>query len=73
MEEAETHPPAVVEWDGPPTDDEKALTVHVWTPVGSAPGETTPRPVINRYIAAVDRDGIISTGHAALESLPILV
>jgi hypothetical protein len=68
MEEAETHPPAVVEWDGPPTDDEKALTVHVWTPVGSAPGETTPRPVINRYIAAVDRDGIISTGHAALES-----
>jgi uncharacterized membrane protein HdeD (DUF308 family) len=32
MEEAETHPPAVVEWDGPPTDDEKALTVHVWTP-----------------------------------------
>jgi uncharacterized membrane protein HdeD (DUF308 family) len=68
MEEAETHPPAVVEWDGPPTDDEKALTVHVWTPGGSAPGETTPRPVINRYIAAVDRDGIISTGHAALES-----
>ena len=68
MEEAETHPPAVVEWDGPPTDEEKALTVHVWTPVGSAPGETTHRPVINRYIAAVDQDGIISTGHAALES-----
>lgn len=68
MEEAESHPPAVVEWDGPPQADEKALTVHVWTPVGSAPGETLSRPVINRYIAAVDQNGIISTGHAALES-----
>jgi uncharacterized membrane protein HdeD (DUF308 family) len=68
MEEADTQPPAVVEWDGPPDDDEKALTVHVWTPAGSAPGQTISRPVINRYIAAVDRDGVISTGHAALES-----
>lgn len=69
MEEADTHQPAVVEWDGPPDDDEKALTVHVWTPVGSAPGETISRPVISRYIAAVDKNGVISTGHAALESL----
>ncbi|WP_449544926.1 HdeD family acid-resistance protein [Lelliottia amnigena] len=68
MEEADTHQPAVVEWDGPPDDDEKALTVHVWTPVGSAPGETISRPVISRYIAAVDKNGVISTGHAALES-----
>ena len=68
MEEAEVYPPAVVEWDGPPDDEENALTVHVWTPSGSAPGETINRPVINRYIAAVDKNGIISTGHAALES-----
>lgn len=68
MEEANAPPPAVVEWDGPPDDDEKALTVHVWTPAGSAAGETVPRPVISRYIAAVDRNGVISTGHAALES-----
>lgn len=68
MEETDADPPAVVEWDGPPGDDEEALTVHVWTPAGSAPGETIPRPVISRYIAAVDRNGVISTGHAALES-----
>lgn len=68
MEETSSSPPAVVEWDGPPDDDEKALTVHVWTPAGSAASETVPRPVISRYIAAVDRNGVISTGHAALES-----
>jgi uncharacterized membrane protein HdeD (DUF308 family) len=68
MAEADHLPPDVVEWDGPPDDDERALTVHVWTPVGSAAGEAIPRPVISRYIAAVDRNGVISTGHAALES-----
>ncbi|TNV18853.1 DUF308 domain-containing protein [Buttiauxella sp. B2] len=68
MEETDSLPPDIVEWDGPPDDDEKALTVHVWTPAGSAPAETIPRPIISRYIAAVDRNGVISTGHAALES-----
>lgn len=68
MAETDTPTPAVVEWEGPPDDDEKALTVHVWTPVGSAASEAVPRPVISRYIAAVDRNGVISTGHAALES-----
>lgn len=43
------------------------LTVHIWTPEGSADLPPRPRPVINRYIAAVDRNGVISTGHAALE------
>ena len=56
------------EWDGPPAEDEPALTVHVWTPVGSSKGETQRRPIVDRYIAAVDRNGVISTGHAALES-----
>lgn len=48
------------------------LIVHVWTPEGSAKQQTLPRPVINRYIAAVDADGVISTGHAALELPPTL-
>ncbi|WP_250440946.1 DUF308 domain-containing protein [Caballeronia sp. AZ1_KS37] len=56
------------EWDGPPADNEPALTVHVWTPVGSSKAETQWHPIVDRYIAAVDRNGVISTGHAALES-----
>jgi len=56
------------EWDGPPADDEPALTVHVWTPVGSSKEEVQRRLLVDRYIAAVDRNGVISTGHAALES-----
>ncbi|MGO4812946.1 HdeD family acid-resistance protein [Cupriavidus sp. 2MCAB6] len=55
-------------WSGPPAADEHALTVHVWTPVGSAKTEARRQPIIDRYIAAVDRNGVISTGHAALES-----
>ncbi|MDF3834562.1 DUF308 domain-containing protein [Cupriavidus basilensis] len=56
------------EWDGPPADDEHALTVHVWTPTGSSKAPAQPRPIVDRYIAAVDVNGVISTGHAALES-----
>jgi len=55
-------------WDGPPTESERALTIHVWTPSGSAKAETRNYPVVNRYIAAVDVNGVVSTGHAALES-----
>lgn len=45
------------------------VIVHVWTPTGNA---TTPlhQRAINRYIAAVDATGVISTGHAALEMQP---
>ncbi len=71
--EPETVPPAARvfsehEWDGPPAEDERALTVHVWTPTGSSKGEAQHYPIIDRYIAAVDLNGVISTGHAALES-----
>jgi uncharacterized membrane protein HdeD (DUF308 family) len=45
------------------------LIVHVWTPVGSADGAIR-RPIIDRYAAAVDRKGVISTGHAAMEVPP---
>ncbi len=54
------------EWDGPPADHERALTVHVWTPIGSSKAQH--HLVVDRYIAAVDVSGTISTGHAALES-----
>lgn len=55
-------------WDGPPADSEPALTVHVWTPSGTAKAQTRNLPLVDRYIAAVDINGVISTGHAALES-----
>lgn len=55
-------------FDGPPASSEKALTVHVWTPSGSAKDETRNYPIVDRYIAAVDINGVVSTGHAALES-----
>jgi uncharacterized membrane protein HdeD (DUF308 family) len=42
------------------------LTIHVWTPVGSAT-DALPQPLVDRYVAAVDGQGVISTGHAALE------
>ncbi|TWC71350.1 HdeD family acid-resistance protein [Herbaspirillum sp. SJZ099] len=52
--------------------DQPAMTVHVWTPTGSAKGPARRQPVIDRYIAAVDTNGVISTGHAALEASPDL-
>ena len=55
-------------WDGPPQPGERAITVHVWTPTGSSKAPTRNQPLIDRYIAAVDVNGVISTGHAALES-----
>ena len=55
-------------FEGPPASTERALTVHVWTPTGSAKHDTRSRPVVDRYIAAVDVNGVISTGHAALET-----
>lgn len=50
---------------GAPAD----MVVHVWTPAGSAEA-VVPHPVVDRYIAAVDAKGVISTGHAALECAP---
>lgn len=45
------------------------LIVHVWTPVGSGRNPRR-RPIVDRYIAAIDHRGRISTGHAALELAP---
>lgn len=47
------------------------LHVHVWTAAGSA-DDVVPRPVIDRYVAAADRKGTVSTGHSALELPPDL-
>lgn len=61
-------------WGGPAAPDAKgepALVVHVWTPLGTA-REPQRRPLIDRYVAAVDRRGRISTGHSALEVAPDL-
>lgn len=48
-----------------------SLVVHVWTPTGTASAPLHQRAV-SRYIAAVDGNGTISTGHAALEMAPDL-
>jgi len=54
------------------------LIVHVWTPKGGVEGgedgRPVPhhRPVIGRYIATLDADGVISTGHTAIEVAPDL-
>ncbi|EPL9570183.1 HdeD family acid-resistance protein [Providencia rettgeri] len=54
------------------TEQDITLTIHIWTPEGSANQRPIRRPIINRYIAAVDSEGVISTGHASLELYPHL-
>ncbi|WP_199100672.1 hypothetical protein [Dyella sp. ASV21] len=45
------------------------LVVHVWTPAGSV-ADVVPQPLVDRYIAAIDAKGVVSTGHAALVCPP---
>ncbi|WP_109125787.1 DUF308 domain-containing protein [Dyella sp. C11] len=54
---------------GPSEEVVDDLVVYVWTPAGSVE-DAVPHPVVNRYIAAVDAKGVISTGHAALGCPP---
>ncbi|WP_223568900.1 HdeD family acid-resistance protein [Agrobacterium tumefaciens] len=62
--------PAVI---GPVEDrwnsEREELNVLVWTATGSI-ADPDRRILIDRYIAAVDKNGVISTGHAALEMPP---
>lgn len=60
------HPPFP---DQPPP---QPLTVYVWTPVGSSVVRERYR-LIDRYIAAVDHNGVISTGHAAMGAEDIYI
>ncbi|MEB0046547.1 MULTISPECIES: HdeD family acid-resistance protein [unclassified Pseudomonas] len=46
------------------------LVIHVWTPSGTADNSLVSNPLLNRYIAAVDINGVVSAGHAALECAP---
>lgn len=47
---------------------DEGLTVHVWTPGHALRGRVRRRPLVGRYIAAVDANGAIWTGHVALEA-----
>jgi len=47
--------------------DEGEVIVHVWTPTG---GMVPLHRGVQRYVAARDEKGIVSTGHAALEAPP---
>ncbi|CAI2784696.1 Uncharacterized conserved protein [Serratia grimesii] len=51
------------------TDEATPLTLYIWTPIGSAK-DARRRYIVDRYIAAVDGNGNISTGHAALALAP---
>jgi len=62
---------ALHQHEGPIKSAAAPLTIHVWTPVGSAK-DVLPQPLVDRYIAGVDANGVISTGHAALEVAPDL-
>lgn len=57
--------PAESMWskDGSP----ETLTIHVWTADGTAEAEVVSNPLLNRYIVAIDRRGVVSTGHTACE------
>ena len=64
--------------DGPPRphadahpdfDPPQPMTLYVWTAQGSADRGRGP-PLVRRYIAAIDEQGVVSTGHSALEVLP---
>ena len=63
--------PALPPLPGAAPPESAPLLVRVWTPTGSA-RDALPQPLIDRYVAAVDANGVISTGHAALEVAPDL-
>ncbi|KJV10152.1 hypothetical protein VZ95_06840 [Elstera litoralis] len=65
------HAPILVGDDDPEDQNRPPLTVYVWTPAGVA---TDPERTLlmDRYLAAVDKDGSYSTGHSALEVKPDL-
>lgn len=54
------HPPFPLE------EPDTAMNILIWTPVGSAMVNDR-RILVDRYLATVDGEGTIATGHAALE------
>lgn len=63
------HAPVLVGEDPPPDPGQAPMVVHIWTPLGTAEGGER-RLVVDRYIAAVDKNGVMSTGHSSLEAPP---
>lgn len=49
----------------------QTLHVRIWTAMGSA-ADPQRRFLVDRYVAAVDRKGVVSTGHSAMELPPDL-
>jgi len=47
-----------------------SVTIHVWTPTGAL---VSIRHGVSRYVAAFDEQGLVSTGHAALEAPGIYI
>lgn len=66
-EEPRAKAAASEESGAPPVPE--TVTVHVWTPTG---GLVPVSHGVQRYVAALDENGVISTGHAALELPPDL-
>lgn len=65
------HAPILVGDDDPEDQNRPPLTVYIWTPVGVAT-EPERTLLMDRYLAAVDKDGSYATGHSALEVKPDL-
>lgn len=63
--------PAISADDNAWAKGDEILNVYVWTAVGSI-RDPERRLLIDRYVAAVDKKGVISTGHSALEMPPDL-
>lgn len=66
-----SHAPILIGEDDPEDLNRPPLTVYVWTPMGVA-ADPERRLLMDRYLAAVDKDGSYSTGHSALEVKPDL-
>lgn len=60
------HGTAYVHPSFPAEAPDTPLIMLIWTPVGSASVKER-RLLFDRYLAAVDQQGVISTGHAALQ------
>lgn len=43
------------------------MVIHIWTPKESAREPVRHYPLIDRYVAAIETGGTVSTGHSALE------
>lgn len=59
------HAPVLLDYDPRSEPRQTPMTVYVWTPTISG-NVKRRRPVLDRYLAAVDQDGNLSVGHVAL-------